>query len=228
LSVREVGTLAILVVACVSPPRPVHKAYLTDITCAWHFEDHAPADSALGLLDVDGDGQLTAADLRSAESGAIFKIGGTNADSPSLSSRGFTASSTLYATLAATGEHEGHHRFSMPLNCMPTIMLTFEFNLPSATGSDPIRLPVKSFDAVIHIDAAVDGAQVRGADGAARVIGHFKVLIVDGRASGWFVGEASVQLAPWNLPDLPYDVADPTGQVFELRSVAFRDIEVQR
>jgi len=228
LSGRGLGTLAILVIACVSPPRPVHRAYLTYVDCASPFEDFAPADSALGLLDGDGDGQLTAADLRSAEAGAVFKIGGTHADSTSLSTRGFTASSTLYATLAATGEHEGHHRFSMPLNCMPTIMLTFEFNLPSATGSEPNRVSVDNFDAVINIDAEVDGAQVRGAEGAARVSGHLKILVVDGRASGWFVGEASVPLAPWNLPDLPYDVADPTGEVFELHAVAFRDIEVQR
>lgn len=207
-----IAAAAPLVSGCVRPLRP----YEAFVEC--RPDDAAPLESldeAIAVVDADGDGVLTANDLRPGEAIAILSVRGVHFASGLLSQSGFSihAARQSYLVPVPIVDREAWV-MELRANCLPELILNVGFgseNPPADRVREQAYGHVSVFPDIPTLEILGFGDQIRE---GTMTISHVGPTRVSGHMSG-FVGTALVAA----IPEMR-----PTGQQIIINALAFRDI----
>lgn len=211
---QRAGAAAVLVLTGCGPGDVEERPYDARIDCR---PETAPVlstvEAAIAVIDADGDGALTDADVRSGEAAVIIGLSGTHIASGEESEPGFTIHTAWDASLFSWGADFAYWGAEVTCNCLPMLNIFVNFEdetLPSGAlppgdfsgkgiGLDVINLEMHATDG--EMDATV---RVTSSEGD--------------RATGYLIGSGSSAF----LRLIPEEA--PTGQRLSVEAFAFREI----
>jgi hypothetical protein len=205
---------AVLLLGCGGDELP-ERTYDAAIDCR---PDTAPVlatrEEAIAVLDADGDGALTDADLNPGETAVILALTGTHEATGEVSDPGYTIHTDWAASLFAYPTDDASWGIEVTPNCLPMLKVFVNF------GDDtlpPSAITQRDFDGqglgidVIDLEMA-----------ATDVIADFTLRTTGAegdRVSGYMIGSVSAALQR-RIPEEAL-----TGQRVAVEGFAFREIE---
>ncbi len=171
---------------------------------------------ALSRLDVDGDGEVTPADLSPGESVAILRMPGTHIDFMREANHGVSIHSDRHAYVV---EDDEDLVLNMSINCMPTSQLALAFDLADLEDGSLQAWELTGFAFSSDEANAATSYDVQA-------YGDIEGYVSEGRLSGILRGFAAGAL----YSSVPEEVglSYVTGQSVQVEALVFRDIEVVR
>jgi len=170
-------------------------------------------EEAVARVDRNGDGTLTAEDLRGGESLVVLRIDGVHIRSDSVAPTGYSIHSDMDGVIL-TGFPDW--AVSFDLNCRPMADLAMWFGAPGKTEKGEFTRPFELFGYGVPSHEVGTTTDV-GFETEGQVVISY---IDDETASGHLQGRGKADL--WG--QLPDDF--PTGQSVEVVGFAFRDVRI--